>query len=888
MDPLDLEADTVDGATLLAAEVLPPGTRVGPYVVGPVLGRGGMGIVYRAERPDLGRAFALKLVRPSRLESPDALPRFLREARAASGLAGHPGIVGVHDVGQDGAHCYLAMDLVEGPSLRELCRDDGVPPVEAARLVAQAARAVAFAHSRGVLHRDVKPGNILVGADGAARVADFGLAAPAAPTPASTRLTRTGASVGTPAYMAPEQVRGEPADLRTDVWGLGATLYEACTGRAPFDGGPEWQRFERILRADPPSPRRVAPAVSRDLETVALTCLAKDPAGRYPTADLLADDLERVGRGEPVRARRAGPLRRLAHRARRHPRAVGAGLLVAATAGVVAVVAAVGVVRARARVRDTLALARELVATDPDRALGLVEALGAAVAPDARAALAASAESSRAALATRALALQAEGLLATAREARPRHAAALERFERLLRAPPPAASPEQGGDAERQRQRELVDARRTLDAEWGTLESVGRGVLALAAGAPDLPAAAEARGTLADEAWHRLRAAEERGDADEAARFLARLVEHGADRYARELAGEGALALATDPPGAAVERFRHQDEGGVAVPRRFEPRCEDCRARRGTHDAHAVAWPPLRTPLADVRLPMGSYLLVLTHPDRPPVRYPVAVGRLETAAPAEPVALPTAEAIGEGYVWIPGGDSVTGTGGVGPNGGPRAGRTVAGFCLARDEVRVADYRAFLEALLAGGAAVRDVLARCPREASGGGHYWAVRDGTVVQARTEFADDIPVLGISWDDAVAYCGWRSRVEGRTVRLPTELEWERAARGADGRAYPWGDGFAWNRTVGGWSTPGAGRPMPRPVGSATTDVSPFGVRDLGGNIKEWCADGWLAETRAVRGGGWANSDPAPFHAAYRTAVDRRAVGSMMGLRVAAELRR
>ncbi|MHC5021690.1 MAG: serine/threonine-protein kinase, partial [Planctomycetota bacterium] len=199
--------------------------RLGPYTILGELGRGGMGLVYRARRDDLNREYALKVILPGQDAAPEIVERFRREARAAARLGEHEGIVAVHDIGEEAGRVYFAMDLVEGQALDRVLDDAAITPHEAAGYVEQAARALHFAHANDVLHRDVKPANLLVGEDGRVHITDFGLAATQDAGGEAARLTRSGVILGTAAYMPPEQAQGHTLDARADVYALGATLY---------------------------------------------------------------------------------------------------------------------------------------------------------------------------------------------------------------------------------------------------------------------------------------------------------------------------------------------------------------------------------------------------------------------------------------------------------------------------------------------------------------------------------------------------------------------------------------------------------------------------------------------------------------------------------------
>jgi WD40 repeat protein len=348
-----------------------PGPAVGRFGDFELLGeiaRGGMGVVYRARQLSLDRVVALKMVRSGEFAGPAEVRRFRQEAGAAADLD-HPGIVPIYEVGEHRGQHYFTMRLVEGGSLAERMDEFAVPAARdraAARrrqaaatgLIAAVARAVHHAHQRGILHRDLKPANILLqmrnaecgmrneeaAFDSAFRiphsafpmVTDFGLARRLG---TDGGLTATGAVLGTPSYMAPEQTGGRK-DVTTaaDVYGLGAVLYELLTGRAPFRGPDVLDTLRQVRECEPAHPRAVCPLVDRDLETVCLKCLAKEPARRYPSAAELADDLDRWGKGEPISARPTTATERAAKWVRRNP--AGAGLAVVSVFALAAVVGA--------------------------------------------------------------------------------------------------------------------------------------------------------------------------------------------------------------------------------------------------------------------------------------------------------------------------------------------------------------------------------------------------------------------------------------------------------------------------------------------------------------------------------------------------------------------
>jgi len=330
-----LRDSSVPGTPAAAGVGTPAQVRYfGVYELLEEIARGGMGVVYKARQNTLNRTVAVKVILSGQLASAMEVKRFLVEAEAAANL-NHPGIVPVYEFGEfDGTH-YFSMAYVDGPSLAGKVADQAVSPGEAVNLLIQITDAVHYAHGQGVIHRDLKPGNILLEKGVTPRIADFGLAKRIGE---DAELTQTGTVMGSVYYMPPEQAAGRIEDIgpASDIYALGAILYKLLTGRPPFQAASNYETIQQVIAQEPVRPRQLNPAIPRDLETICLKCLEKEPRRRYESAAALGEELTRYKEGHPIQARPIGRAARTARWCLRNPlpAGLGAGLALVFIAGV--------------------------------------------------------------------------------------------------------------------------------------------------------------------------------------------------------------------------------------------------------------------------------------------------------------------------------------------------------------------------------------------------------------------------------------------------------------------------------------------------------------------------------------------------------------------------
>lgn len=756
------------------------------YQIIRLLAQGGMGKVFLAYDNDLKRRVALKMIRRG---NDDLAMRFVEESQVLGQLE-HPNIVALHDLGlTESKSPYYTMRYVRGLTLKEVLA--GVRSADPrflksyslTRLIhifLQVIHAIDFAHAKGVVHRDLKPDNVMLGEHGEVQVLDWGLAKvlgdkPAVDTDRHRAMTEVGHIVGTPWYMAPEQAEGGEVDARTDVYALGTMLYEILTLSRPFEG-PAMRVLAAVVQDEPVAPRTRAPDkdIPVELERVCLKALRKEPSERYVNAREIAEALQAWLESEADKAKR----RELADAKARE---------------------------GREKLQDYRALRARMASLEAE-----VEAL-----------------------------------------------------------------------REHYRGWQAVGAKRPLfEAQEGVQTAARAANLAAARTVAVLTEAlgfdrghSEARALLADYYWERRLEAEANED-DQNRDILGDLVrEYHDGRYETQLSGDGALTLESTPSGAEVVLF--------------ELREVDLRLTPAQPRSLGVT-PVQATPLA-----RGSYLVVLRREGYREVRYPVWIagnrhwtGHVTLRGDAE---------IGQGFRLVPAGSTILG--GAGYEGGynlRRAEVSVPDFVIAERPVTMGEYLEFLNDRAAQD--IETALRRSPRAAPSGGHYLLRQsdDGLALPEVDGEGDHwdprLPVVGISWDDVEAYCAWRSAREGCRYRLPTEVEWEKAARGVDGRRYPWGERF--DPSLCNMRESRRERTAPVTVDEYPGDESIYGVFGLGGNVRDWTStvmsegEGETARvSQVVRGGGWFSPE-LECRCANRYWFPRAFVYDFFGFRLVREI--
>ena len=759
------------------------------YDGGKELGRGAMGVVHLALDRDLNREIALKTLLPSEASRPGSRARLLREARLGGSLE-HPNIIPVYELGKTaGGNPFFTMRRMEGRSLAQVLsrlrakNEDARVDFGRVRLLnifIQVCMAVEFAHARGVVHRDIKPGNVMLGDFGEVQLLDWGIARKVDELePIEQRVLSL---TGTPGYMAPEQIlMKEDVKLPlSDVYALGAVLYEILTLRRPLEDDDPEELMVRCCSEDPiaPSVRTPERTVPPELDEICLQALARDPDQRTSSARLLARNLEGFMEG--------------------------------------------------ARERERL----------QEEAVNKLH----------------------------------DGLSLTARYEALRQELSFARKEsREIRG---EIKPYSGVDHKRSMW-ELEDRSQAIQEE--AIDAFGDAVRSFSASLDRIPDFAEARRGLSHLWWSRFIDEENAGEtlAARQSRAMVELYDDGS--FTERLKGDGHLTLLTDPTGAEVWLQTYSEVDRVLL----------------TGDSRCLG----RTPLRDIPVPMGSHLITLKHPDFPDVLYPLNLRRLQHHEGY--VRFYLEDDVGDGFVYIPGGPFLA-RGGTTEFGDMEDLREVIlpDYAIGRCPVTFRQYLAFIAELDADDPDA--ALARIPRTQLDGPLCHRDESGRFVPSYDiliegklreiypdpEVAWDLPLIAISWDDAQAWCVWESKQRGYDVRLPTETEWEKAARGVDGRIFPWGNSY--DATFANWRGSRPMYPQLEPSGTYEKDVSPYGVHDMCGGASNWC-DGWFKreqELRPFRGNNWSTSTARSL--AERQGVFARICTASLGFRLARTLNR
>jgi serine/threonine protein kinase len=805
---------------------------LGGYTILRKIGAGAMGEVYEAQEAQTGKRFALKVLPKNLTADPEKVTRFVQEAKAVAKLS-HPGIVSVYKLERDRGRLFFVMDLVEGEPLDAVLSQRDLGVVQAGKYVLQVAKALAHAHEKGIVHRDIKPANLMLDGEKNIYLTDFGVAK----QEGGGGLTTAGSIIGTPNYMSPEQAMGrlEEIDARSDVYSLGATMYEMLTRATPFAAPNANAVIRKVIDDDPIPPSRLNGRVPRSLELICLKAMRKAKKKRYPSAAEMATDLSRWLEGKSITARSETPFELTLRWAGRHKGFSISGAAVVFLAVILGVALKVSADSARAQReksrQDRIAKASTLVEKgNRDLKKNRID--------KAR-------KKFREALSLEKDFPKALVGLDRAKDAEKRKREREKAERNRVQAD---ALVEKGTDLLPDIDEHIQDliANESGRADWLALKTVGdnyegsklnkmekdirkyqeliekKTTEALKLFSQALlfdPSNENARKQIAILSAARLTTALYYGrrehDYSEARRWMNEVKRYNIDGVADEALANAGTELKWR--GLVQVRVTPHDATGTMV--RWD-------LKKGK--------PGPETPIggADFYLSPGSYILIFQKEGHIRTPFPIYIppynpNHLFKTIKVE-FTLISEFSASEGMVFIPGGEFISG----GP-GGLRGGRTETKSCNAffidKKEVTNAQYASFLEPLKKSN----------PDEAR-------KRTPAAFEETLRKGPNLPVVGVDWEDAKAYAAWAGK------RLPTAVEWEKAARGVDGRLYPWGNRFDEKRCVHHLND--AFKTL-SPVGSIAECESPYGCLDMAGNASEWTAEVFYGYA-VIRGG--AFNDP------------------------------
>ena len=916
-----------DDAASTIQELISHSNAESKYIFDKELGRGGMGAVFSTVDQDVRRKVAMKVMLPSTATSPAHIKRFLEEAQITGQLE-HPNIVPVHEVGiNEDSNIYFTMKMVRGENLDDVLdkiaqAKDGYQQKYSLGVLLQifmkVCDAIGYSHAKGVLHRDLKPENLMVGDFGEVLVMDWGLAkvlgredintgAAGAADQTSAYHTMEGQVMGTPAYMSPEQALGKISELdeRSDIFSLGGILYKILTGQAPYRGKNAREALEKARKRQlqPPdlrAPERKNPA---ELVAICMKAMAREQDERYGSAEELKDDIQRYLDGKSVSAKKDSLLLTAKKWVIRN-KVASMGI---AGAIVCLIVGTMGAAAYQQQQKHAT-IAHLIRQGDQFKAAGKFEqaeetffsVLGLDLANT-------QARQGIAEVSGKSLALKNKRLAGEKVKDAEKIAAAAPVLDKKIADITDKVEKDKAGlkgyEGFDKKKPVWDEERALLAATIDRLKTEGK-VISKYTEILSLDGEnKEARAALAKIYYEKYRDAETLRQSGDMAYYKELILAFDDGAYRALLEKEGILSLSTAPAadGYFIFRFVEGPDRRLA-PAPFSPKAFFAAPAAGDAELRGIdpqfkleASAPGGKRIAGtdfnrvqqidkLGMPAGSYLVVVQKPGYVETRIPVVVDRGQEKK-LEAVKLLKDDDVPKGFVYVPKGEFISGGDPEAPNAPKRALRMLPGFLISLHEVTVGEYVKFLnfqESVRPGSA--ENYL---PRKSADSGFYWQKLGS---QYQPSFALDWPVLGVAQVDARLYCKWLGKAGGDRweFRLPDELEWEKAARGVDGRIFPWGNYFDFSFCSMGKSKEGR-REGPDKVGAFHLDASVYGVEDMAGNVSEWTAS-FLGKDQSIaiyKGSGWSKIEDKFARCAGRNGDIPEAVDDSRGFRIAISIK-